>query len=161
MVAKPSYFIMNIPLMVRQSFLYSNCFLDFFFLFFFFLFFMSLFFKRPPPFSDTTAACLLHQAPQTRVMMPMSVLQDFTARRAHQSPLGARLACSRTWPDWWVWISVRTARQVWGLGSLTLSACLVQIDGLVQERRNSIANALELRLSCTNPSKMMSSKKTS
>ena len=26
------------------------------------------------------------------------------------------------------------------------------IDGLVQERRNSIVNALELRLSCTNPS---------
>ena len=25
------------------------------------------------------------------------------------------------------------------------------IDKLVQERRNSIANALELRLSCTNP----------
>ena len=25
------------------------------------------------------------------------------------------------------------------------------IDGLVQERRNSSANALELRLSCTNP----------
>ena len=34
--------------------------------------------------------------------------------------------------------------------------CIVsfhQIDGLVQERRNSIANALELRLSYTNPSK--------
>ena len=29
----------------------------------------------------------------------------------------------------------------------------LQIDGLVQERRNSIANAPELRLSCTNPSK--------
>ena len=28
-----------------------------------------------------------------------------------------------------------------------------QIDGLVQERCNSIANALELRLSCTNPLK--------
>ena len=28
----------------------------------------------------------------------------------------------------------------------------VYIDGLVQERSNSIANALELRLSCTNPS---------
>ena len=28
----------------------------------------------------------------------------------------------------------------------------IQFDGLVQERRNSIANALELRLSCTNPS---------
>ena len=25
-----------------------------------------------------------------------------------------------------------------------------QVNGLVQERRNSIANALELRLSCTN-----------
>ena len=29
----------------------------------------------------------------------------------------------------------------------------LKIDGLVQERRNSIANALELRLSCTNPSR--------
>ena len=29
--------------------------------------------------------------------------------------------------------------------------CLNYIDGLVQERRRSIANALELRLSCTNP----------
>ena len=28
----------------------------------------------------------------------------------------------------------------------------IHIDGLVQERRNSIANALELRLSSTNPS---------
>ena len=26
------------------------------------------------------------------------------------------------------------------------------VDGLVQERRNSITNALELRLSCANPS---------
>ena len=32
-----------------------------------------------------------------------------------------------------------------------------QIDGLVQERRNSIANALELRLSCTNPSQCITS----
>ena len=28
-----------------------------------------------------------------------------------------------------------------------------EVDGLLQERRNSISNALELRLSCTNPSK--------
>ena len=28
----------------------------------------------------------------------------------------------------------------------------INIDGLGPERRNSIANALELRLSCTNPS---------
>ena len=26
------------------------------------------------------------------------------------------------------------------------------MDGLVQERRNSIVNAVELRISCTNPS---------
>ena len=34
-----------------------------------------------------------------------------------------------------------------------ISFLLIQeyFDGLVQERRNSIANALELRLSCTNP----------
>ena len=31
-------------------------------------------------------------------------------------------------------------------------SAIFHIDGLVQERRNSIANALELRLSCTNPS---------
>ena len=30
--------------------------------------------------------------------------------------------------------------------------CTLHINGLVKERRNSIANALELRLSCTNPS---------
>ena len=29
---------------------------------------------------------------------------------------------------------------------------IYDIDGWMQERRNSIANALELRLSCTNPS---------
>ena len=29
----------------------------------------------------------------------------------------------------------------------------LEIDGLVQETRSSNANALELRLSCTNPSK--------
>ena len=32
------------------------------------------------------------------------------------------------------------------------STHVAYIDGLMQERRNSIANALELRLSCTNPS---------
>ena len=31
-----------------------------------------------------------------------------------------------------------------------------RIDGLMQERRNSIANALQLRLSCTNPGKFVS-----
>ena len=35
---------------------------------------------------------------------------------------------------------------------LNLFIPLYDINGLVQERRNSIANALELRLSCTNPS---------
>ena len=35
-----------------------------------------------------------------------------------------------------------------------ISVIILQIDGFVQERRNSIANALELRLSYTNPSKL-------
>ena len=34
----------------------------------------------------------------------------------------------------------------------TLGHYICYVDGLVQERRNSIANALELCLSCTNPS---------
>ena len=39
------------------------------------------------------------------------------------------------------------------LYSASVTACMqYHIDGLVQERRNSSANALELRLSCTNPS---------
>ena len=37
--------------------------------------------------------------------------------------------------------------------ALSRSIIRFQIDGLVQERHNSIANALELRLSCTYPSK--------
>ena len=40
-------------------------------------------------------------------------------------------------------------KDVWGPGSVVLH---YHFDGLVQERRNSIANALELCLSCTNPS---------
>ena len=53
------------------------------------------------------------------------------------------------------WINVSESEWILGLtqghkphGKITHS----YIDGLVQERRNSIANALELRLSCTNPS---------
>ena len=37
--------------------------------------------------------------------------------------------------------------------SIAPTSTSLQIHGLVQERRNSIANALELRCSCTNPSK--------
>ena len=33
----------------------------------------------------------------------------------------------------------------------SMESCCQHIDGLMQERRNSIANALELSLSCTNP----------
>ena len=38
------------------------------------------------------------------------------------------------------------------LSEQILAILLTHINGLVQERRYSIANALELRLSCTNPS---------
>ena len=51
--------------------------------------------------------------------------------------------------DWLVWASslpaVYFSFTCWMFGE--------QIDGLVQERCNSIANALELHLSCTNPPK--------
>ena len=40
----------------------------------------------------------------------------------------------------------------WLTPETMLLVIVYQFDGLVQERRNSIANALELRLSCTNPS---------
>ena len=36
---------------------------------------------------------------------------------------------------------------------VVVNRLILQVDRLVQERRNSIANALELRLSCTNLSK--------
>ena len=40
----------------------------------------------------------------------------------------------------------------WWLTTLRVSHDNLPVDGLMQERRNSIANALKLRLSCTNPS---------
>ena len=53
---------------------------------------------------------------------------DFLAAYVTQQPSSHRLFCSLNWKD------------------------QDQFDGLVQERRNSIANALELCLSCANPS---------
>ena len=46
------------------------------------------------------------------------------------------------------------ANKIWFIFPEILHCCFLQyhVDGLVQEWRNSIANALELRLSCTNPS---------
>ena len=49
------------------------------------------------------------------------------------------------------------AQQASNAERLSMSACVIvmpnlQFDGLVQERGNPIANALELRLSVTNPS---------
>ena len=50
----------------------------------------------------------------------------------------------------------------WPGASLESSLCFVwgQIEGLVQERRNSSASAMELCLSCTNPWKLWSVTKT-
>ena len=46
------------------------------------------------------------------------------------------------------------ARKGFSLDPVHSCRCVnkLQIDGLVQERRNSSALAMELRLSCTNPS---------
>ena len=52
-------------------------------------------------------------------------------------------------------ISIGYAMKLMGYWKKDVTPLLItgEIDGLVQERRNSIANAPELRLSCTNPSK--------
>ena len=50
---------------------------------------------------------------------------------------------------WPLWIYFRKHRNIWGFSIICQN--WYQIDGLVQERRNSIANALELHLSCTKP----------
>ena len=47
---------------------------------------------------------------------------------------------------YWHWWRTRSTH-------FTLNPLSFQIDGLVQERRNSSALAMELRLSCTNPSR--------
>ena len=52
------------------------------------------------------------------------------------------------WPD--------TEHDAWvkkpRAGIINYDNSLLDVDGLVQERRNSSALAMELRLSCTNPS---------
>ena len=49
------------------------------------------------------------------------------------------------------WISNKTSLKYIPEYPIDDQSGLVQIDELVQERRNSIANALESRLFCTNP----------
>ena len=56
---------------------------------------------------------------------------------------GFRLNTHNSWTKT-IWISV--------VSHTVLIFYLPHIDGLMQKRRNSSANALELRLSCTNPS---------
>ena len=56
---------------------------------------------------------------------------------------------------WWPFCSGGDELTHWGLGMyvciIWTGSLLVHIDGLVQERCNSSALAMELRLSCTNP----------
>ena len=58
-----------------------------------------------------------------------------------------QLSVSQHWPRLWLGTLHATSHYLnWCSQDL-----YCHIDGLVQERRNSIANALELHLSCTNP----------
>ena len=52
---------------------------------------------------------------------------------------------------YWTWKDTNLLFGPMQTSSLMQNAHGNNIDGLVQERHNSIANALELRLSCTNP----------
>ena len=59
------------------------------------------------------------------------------------------LWCPQGTISWSPWVDEKCGTVwIWWLSA----ADMHHGDGLVQERRNSIANALELRLSCTNPS---------
>ena len=53
---------------------------------------------------------------------------------------------------WLPWVCKIIARYICIRNVSMSTQCEIHIDGLEQERHNSIANALELRLSCTNPS---------
>ena len=64
------------------------------------------------------------------------------------------------WSRWCIWLVLISNYQYLDVHHIKKCNCTrrvcsdsisLHIDGLVQERRNSIANALELRLSCTNP----------
>ena len=75
-----------------------------------------------------------------------------------RSWLGADQATSHCLNQWWlvywrIYVSsgLNELRTMQGFGTLAHWG-FMHIDGLVQERRNSSALAMELRLSCTNPS---------
>ena len=55
------------------------------------------------------------------------------------------------WMKQWL-CPVMSQIHCWSMVSFALDIRKKKVNGLVQERHNSIANALELRLSCTNPS---------
>ena len=70
---------------------------------------------------------------------------------------GRKIQYVRPWWQWfpfWCWLNEPqiSVSQAYSIGTSGKWEVEHYIDGLVQERRNSIANALELRLSCTNPS---------
>ena len=93
-----------------------------------------------------TAACMHHQA-------LLGALQA-TSHYLSQSWPRAMSPYDTTRPQWvkragCSHISYRLAVLSWEI--LNCIMFIDHLDGLVQEKRNSIANALELRLSCTNP----------
>ena len=53
--------------------------------------------------------------------------------------------------NWFTYCIVHDSQHCYLCVKKWYKKCWVYIDGLVQGRRNSIADALELRLSCTNP----------
>ena len=86
---------------------------------------------------------------------PLYVYMHITGTHAHTHTQTERHHARYTVFHWSIFLSARPFNIV---GPNELIKAFIQrswylhIDGLVQERRNSIANALELRLSCTNPS---------
>ena len=76
----------------------------------------------------------------------LASIADFSVRfwsciaLVHQRP--------QLWPRYHMFLAIHSPLQ----RSINVIEINCRIDGLVQERRNSSASAMELRLSCTNPS---------
>ena len=86
-------------------------------------------------FSDSHLRAIEQEIPQPSVLkMAWKLLKSKISFKSHRGQ--------------WAITAIHDICQQWFVKS---SVFWCYIDGLMQERRNSIANALELRLSCTNP----------
>ena len=82
------------------------------------------------------------------------LMQERRNSSASALELQLRLSCTNPlhWPTCWISVQLKEIFSIYT--NFRTFICMIRhhFDELMQERRNSIANALELRLLCTNPS---------